>query len=226
LKAKNAEHADALIAQALAAPHERLACRYMLVGESIRAKLSPNEKKRFAADLASALAEAPTPREIINLIYNASQQHVVHDEKYVGQLKQEKTILKFLDAMQFDAFSEAEIESLLRYLRIMSARKPWLNCLNHARRRFLKNPAVRLSFVAYYLDDRTTNMKTHLAREHLDAARRLVGDMPRGEGQQKLLEEIREHEDLIVKIEAHHRSMMDVFDRVFGNSPSEDDYDD
>lgn len=217
LKAKNPTRAEELIAQALAAPDQRLAGRYALVGESIRAKLPPADKKRIAADLKSALTETPTPAEVVTLIYNAAQQHVVHDEAFLGQKTQEKTILKFLDQIHFDAFDERQLVCLTQYLQTLEARKPWLNCLNHARRRFLKNPAFRLSFVDYYLTENTDNPKTHLAREHLDAARRIVNDMPRGDAQQRLLDEIQDKDELVAKFESRQRGMMDVIDRIFGN---------
>ena len=230
LKAKNTARADELIGQALAGPADRLACRYTLVGESIRAKLPPAEKKRIAADLKAALAANPTPDEIYHLIQSAGQQHLVHEEAFHGQKTQEKTIVKFLDQIHFDAFSEDQLVFLAKDLQTLEARKPWLNCLNYARRKFLKNPFFRLSFVEYYLMENTADPKTHLAREHLDAARRLANEMPRGDVQQRMLDDIQQKEELIARFESRNRGMMDVLDRVFGNArepfDDDDDYDD
>jgi Tfp pilus assembly protein PilF len=226
LKAKNPTRAEELIAQSLAAPDQRLAVRYALVGESIRAKLPAAEKKRIAADLKAALAEAPTPAEIIVLIQGAAQQHLVHDDAFHGQKTQEKTILKFLDQIHFDAFDENQITWLVKDLQTLEARKPWLNCLNYGRRKFLKNALLRLSFVDYYLLEKTANPKTHLAREHLDAARKLVEHMPRGEEQQRLLDAIQEKEEFIAHLQSRNRGMMDVFDRIFGDEPGPFDDDD
>ena len=61
--------------------------------------------------------------------------------------------------------------------------------MEFARRRYLKNPVFRLSWVDYYLTGRNPDDKTHLAREHLDQARRLIEAMPRGEQQQQLQEQ-------------------------------------
>jgi tetratricopeptide (TPR) repeat protein len=226
LKAKNEARADELIAQGLSAPDQRLACRFSLVGESIRAKLPPAEKKRFAADFKAALAEPRTPAEIIVLIQSAAQQHLVHDEAFHGQKTQEKSIVKFFDQIDFNAFDETQCTVLTAALQTLEARKAWLNCLNYARRKYLKNPHFRLSFVEYYLTENTGDPKTHLAREHLDAARRLANDLPRGELQQQLLEEIQHKEEVTAALEARNRGMMDVFDRVFGGGPFGDDYDD
>lgn len=231
LKAKNSTRADELIAQALADPGQRLACRYTLVGESIRAKLPPKEKKRIAADLKAALSEAPTPAEIVVLIQSAGQQHVVHDETFHGQKTQEKSIVKFLEQMHFEVFDEMQLSILVGGLQVLQARKAWLNCLNFARRRYLKNVLFRLSFVDYYLLDVSTDPKTHLAREHLDAARRLIQEMPRGEEQQRLLDEIQDKEEFLTQLESRNRGMMDVLDQIFGNKPmpfndAADDYDD
>ena len=179
MKAAKPTRAQELIAQALAEPDQRLACRYALVGESVRAKLSHKEKKQIAQDLKEALAQAPTPPEILVLLESAAQQRITHEETFHGQKAQEKTILKFLDEIHFDTFNEVQLERIATCLRALNARKPWLNCLNHARRRYLKSAFFRLSFADYYMLDPGRDNKRHLAREHLDAARRLVEELPR-----------------------------------------------
>lgn len=228
LKAKNGDRAKELIAEALAGPNQRLAVHYALVGESIRAKLPPGEKKRIAGEFKDALADSRSPAEVVVLIQSAAQQHLVHDEKFHGQKSQEKSMVKFLDQIHFDAFDESQLSYLVKDLQTLEARKPWLNSLNYARRKYLKNPVFRLSFVEYYLTERSSDPKTHLAREHLDAARRLVNEMPRGDLQQRLLDEIQDKEDVIARLEARNRGMMDVLDQIFGGGGAfqEDDYDD
>jgi tetratricopeptide (TPR) repeat protein len=227
LKASNPARAEELIAQAQVEPDHRLACRYALVGESVRAKLPAKEKKRIAQDLKAALAEAPTPAEILVLLESAAQQRLTHDDAFHGQKTQEKTILKFLDGIKFAAFNETQLVRLCRGLQTLEARKPWFKCLNHARRHFLKNPFFRLSYADYYLLE-SRDPKTHLAREHLDDARRLVEEMPRGEEQQQYLEQITEREQIIAEMNARNPSMMDVMDRIFsdGFGPDMDDDDD
>ncbi len=229
LKAANPARAEELIAQSLTEPDQRLACRYALVGESVRARLAPKQKKQIADDLKAALTLTPSPAEILVLLESAAAQRQIHDETFHGQKTQEKTILKFLDAIQFDAFNEEQLQRLAAGLETLNARKPWFNCLNHARRRHLKNPAFRLSFVDYYLMEGGRDPKTHLAREHLDAARAIVEAMPRGEPQERYLDEIKEKESFIAELNARNPSMMDVLDRMFGGfgpDMDDDDYDD
>jgi tetratricopeptide (TPR) repeat protein len=225
MAAGNSPHAEALIAQALAEPDQRLACRNALVGASVRAKLPPKQKKLIADDLKAALAQAPTPAETLVLLESAAAQRQVHDETFHGQKTQEKSILKFLDAIQFDDFSEEQLQRLATGLETLNARKPWLDCLNHARSRYLKNPFFRLSFVDYYLMvGREAN--TNMAGEHLNAARCLVEQMPRGEQQQRYLDAIKEKEAIIAELSARDPSLTDVFDRIFGDFDPDMDEDD
>src|ERR1019366_2972513 len=205
-----------LIAQAQGEPHQRLACRYALVGESVRAKLPVKEKKQIAQELKSALAETPTSAEILVLIESAAHQRVTHADVFHGQKTQEKTILKFLDQLTFTAFDEHQLERLCIGLMTLQARKPWFNAVNHARRYHLKNVFLRLSYADYYLTDKNAENKTHLAREHLDAARRLVEALPRGEQQQQFLEQIQKKEKIIAELGAGRATMFDMMDRIFG----------
>ncbi len=226
MKAKQAARVEELLAQAQAEPDQRLACRYALVGESVRAKLPPKQKKQLTDDLKSALAQAPTPGEILVLLECAAQQREFHAESFHGQKTHEKTILKFLDQLSFDHFSERQLERLCAGLQGLDARRPWLKCLEYARRRFLKNPAFRLSWVDYYLSGANPEDKTHLAREHLDQARRLIESMPRGEPQQQLQEQIQEKEKAIIALSSNPMSMMEEIFDGFGFDDEDDDDDD
>ncbi len=223
LAAGNAARAEELIAQALAEPDQRLACRYALVGASVRAKLPPKQKKRIADDLKAALAQTPSPAEILVLLESAAAQRQVHDKTFHGQKTQEKTILKFLDAIRFDAFSEEQLQRLAGGLQTLNARKPWLICLNYGWSLFQTSPFFALSFVDYYL---TGNREpdVYQARRYLDAARRVVEPMPRGEQQQRYLDAIKDKEEIIAGLSARGSTMMDVFDRIFGDF--EPDFDD
>jgi tetratricopeptide (TPR) repeat protein len=222
LKADNPARATELIQQALAEPDQRLACRYALVGESVRARLAPKQKKQFAADLKEALAQTPTSAEILVLLESAASQRELHDETFHGQKTQEKSILKFLSAIHFDGFSDKQLERLANGLSILDARKPWLACLQYARRRHPHNPFFRLAFVDYYLLDRG-EPKTHLAQEHLAAARRLVEALPRGEEQQQFLDQIKEQEELLAQLHARGPAMFDMLDQIFSGIDDDDD---
>jgi tetratricopeptide (TPR) repeat protein len=224
-KANNPARAEELIARANAEPDHRLACRYALVGESVRAGLPAKQKKQFAQELKAALAEGPTPAEILVLLESAAHQRETHDDSFHGQKTQEKTILKFLDGITFDAFDERQLMRLCIGLQTLNARKPWLNCLQHGRRRFLKVPFFRLSLADYYLTERSRDPRTDLARAHLDDARRLAGEMPPGEHQQTYLEQIREREQLIAQIAARSPTFLDMMDGMFSDGPFPDDDD-
>jgi tetratricopeptide (TPR) repeat protein len=226
MKAGEADRAAALIAQAQADPDQRLACRYALVGESVRAKLSAKEKKQIALDLKTALAQTPTPAEILVLIEGAAHQRLTHDEVFHGQKTQEKTILKFLDQLKFTDFDERQLERLCTGLMTLQARKPWMNCLTQARRKHLHSVFFRLSYADYYLTERNAERKTHLAREHLDAARRLIEGLPRGEQQQQYLEQIKEKEAIIAKLDAGRPEMFSMMERMFESFGGEYDDDD
>ncbi|MBI3744816.1 MAG: tetratricopeptide repeat protein, partial [Chloroflexi bacterium] len=223
LKAGNPPRAAELIAQANAEPNHRLAVCYALVGESVRAGLTTSEKKRLAKELKDALAQAPTPAEILVLLESAADQRATHEETFHGQKTHEKTIVKFLEKIEFATFSEMDLTRICICLQTMDARKAWLQCLHHGRRHFLKNPFFRLSFADYYLLEHTHDPKTHLAREHLDAARRLVQEMPRSDQQQAFLEEIQEREAVLAEMDSRG-SMMDGFLGGFDPYGDDDDF--
>jgi tetratricopeptide (TPR) repeat protein len=227
MKAKNPARADELIAQALAEPNQRLACRYALVGASVRAELAHKEKKRIGDDFKAALKETPTPAEILVLIESAAHQREVHEFAFHGQKTQEKTIVKFLDQISFDAFDEAELERLSKGLASLEVKRTWMKCLTFASRKYRTNPFFRLAFVEYYLLDQAREPKTYVAREHLDSARRLIEQMPRGEQQQQYLEKLKDYEKLFAEIAAGQFSMFDALGSIFDKfGPMDDDDDD
>ncbi len=214
-KAKNEDRAAELIQQALTDPDQRLAVRYALVGESVRAKMTPAQKKHYASDLKTALEQTPTAAEILVLIESAAQQRTTHDDAFHGQKTQEKTILKFLEKIPYPAFTESQLERLTSGLATIEARKPWFNCLGYARKHFLKNPFFRLSYADYYLAEKTRDIKTHLAQEHIDDARRLIEQLPRGEMQEQFLDQLKEKEKIIQEIDAQNPGFIDVFSEMF-----------
>jgi tetratricopeptide (TPR) repeat protein len=225
MKAKDPARAEELLAQAQATPDQRLAVKYVLVSESTRAKLPPKEKKQLTQDLKAALAATPVPAEILALLESAAEQRQTHAKTFHGQKSHEKTILKFLEQLPLKDFTEPQLERLCAGLQGLQARKPWQNVLEHARRRFLKNASFRLSWVDYYLTGPRPEDKTHLAREHLDQARRLIEGMPRGEHQQQLQEQIQEKEKFITELGAGRMQMLDVMDRIFGGFSGDMDED-
>ena len=193
----------------------------------MRAKLPAKEKKRIAQELKTALAETPTPPEILVLIESAAHQRTTHADVFHGQKTQEKTILKFLDQLAFTDFDEQQLQRLCTGLMTLQARRPWQNALQHARRRYLKNVFFHLSYVDFYLTEGSPERKTHLAREHLDHARRLIEAIPRGEQQQQFQEQIQEKEKIIAELDAGRPSMFHMMERMFGGfGPEMDDDED
>lgn len=226
-KAGDAARAQELIERGLAGPDHRLAFRYALLGASVRIKLPAKEKKRVAADLKSAFAFAPTPAEILVLLESAAAQREIHDEAFHGQKTQEKTILKFLSDIDFAAFDEGRLERLAAGLETLNVRKPWRRCLSIAGRRFPRNPSFRLSLADFYLTERNSN--PNLAQEYIDQARELVEQLPRGEQQERFLDEIREKEAIANEIRARSAPNMDVLGEILsrmGDIDSDDADDD
>jgi tetratricopeptide (TPR) repeat protein len=215
MKAKNPERAAELIAQVQAEPDHRLACLFSLVGESVRAKLPPAEKKRMAEAFKEALAQMPTPTEIVVLIESAAHQRKTHDDSFHGQKTQERTIVKFLEQVDFAAYDDQQLVRLCESLRLLEARKPWLRCLIHARRAFRRDPRFCLSHADYYLSENTYYVKVQEVRRHLDEARRLAEKLPRGEMQQRFLDEIKQREELLVGLSVDDSPLRDIMDRIF-----------
>ena len=71
---------------------------------------------------------------------------------------------------------------------------------------------------------------TARAIRHLDDARQLIEAMPRGEQQQQFLEQIKEKEEIIAKLDAGRPEMFSMMERLFGGFDGgfddEDDDDD
>src|SRR5439155_20806350 len=130
-----------LIARAEAAADQRLAVRYGLVSESIRAKLPAADKKRLAAELNAALAQRPTPGEVLALLEMAAQQRMRLLDAYRGQKTHERTFLGFLDKVPLDEFGEADLVKLIVHLQTLEARRPWQRCLDVAERAYPESPA-------------------------------------------------------------------------------------
>ena len=217
VKANDPARAQELIAQALVEPAHRLAVRYGLVVAAARVDLPAQEKKQLTDDLKAALAQPATPLEVLLLLEIAAYDRSVYGDGFPGQKTHEKTILKFFEKVDLNGFDEPQLVQNCANLGALQARKAWLKCLTHARRKHPKNVFIRLSFVDYYLMDESRDPKTHLAREHLDAARGLVEALPRGEVQQQYLERIQMMEELITELESRRPTIFDMMGHVFGD---------
>jgi tetratricopeptide (TPR) repeat protein len=221
MKARQPERAAELLATAEAVPGQRLAIRYCLVGESIRAKLSPAERKRIAADLTAALATPPTPPEVLALLQAAADQRRRGLDAFRGQKTHEKTFLGFLDKIPAAEFNEQETQRLCAFLQVLEARRPWQQVLNVAKRRFPNNPLFSLAQLDYYLSGNDAVNRPWLLTQELERARELVQKAPR-EQQESLLPTLRDREEQLAAIRG---SQLDPFD-VMGDMLDEFDYDD
>jgi hypothetical protein len=199
--------------------------RYALVSESVRAKLSPAERKRIAADLAASLAETPTPAEVLALLEVAAGQRQRQLDAFRGQKTHEKTFLRFLDTIPLREFSEAELEKLCAYLRTLDARKPWQHCLNFAERRFENNPAFALSRLDFLLARKSGSSPPWQLHETLNRARALVQALPR-EQQERYLPILRHRQQHIEATVGPAVNPMDVLGGIFDAFGEPDEFED
>jgi tetratricopeptide (TPR) repeat protein len=224
LKAGAPERAAELIARAQAASDQRLALHFGLVSESIRAKLPPAEKKRLAADMKTALAEPPTPGEVLALLEAAAQQRKRQLDAYHGQKTHERTFLRFLDSVSLYEFKEDEVVKLCGYLQAMDARGPWQRCLERAEFEYPHNAAIALSHLDYLLTQKS-EPSPWIVRDRLDRARRLIQALPR-EAQDRLLPGLRQREQQVHAL-GGMADPMSMLDRIFGfDGPDDEDDDD
>jgi tetratricopeptide (TPR) repeat protein len=224
MKAGNPERAAELIARAEATPGQRLAVRYALVSESVRAQLPPAERKRIAADLKAALAVPPAPAEVLALLAAAADQRLRQLDSFRGQKTHERTFARFLDQIPIDEFGEAELEKLIGYLQAIDVRGPWKRCLQRAEVQFPDNPMFVLSWVDYYLTASDPTYEAFRMRGHLDAARRLVQNLPR-EAQERYLQAIRLREKKVEELGGPPVDPFQMIDPFFGfeDGPEEED---
>ena len=214
LKAGQAERAAELIAKAEQNAGQRLAIRYALVSESIRAKLTPAERKRIAGEMTTALAQPPTPAEVLALLEAAAGQRQRQLDNFRGQQTHEKNFLRFLDKLPIHEFSEAELEKLCGYLKALDARRPWQKCLDVAEERFPDNPAFPLSQLDYFLNAREPDHRPWLLTETLERARELVHQLPR-EGQERYVPILRQRQQQVEAITGSRVSPFDVLGSMF-----------
>jgi tetratricopeptide (TPR) repeat protein len=224
MKAGEDERAAELTAQAAAGTGQRVAVRYTLVGESVRAKLSLTQRKQLAGELTAALAETPTPAEVLALLQAAAGQRQRQLDPFRGQKTHEKTFLRFLDQIPISEFSETELEQLCSYLQALDARRPWQRYRSVAEDRFPDNPVFILSELDFLLSRREPDSRPWQLSDTLDHARELVHQLPR-EAQERFLPILRERQK---QIEAIVGSRVDPMELMGGmlDAFDEPDFDD
>jgi tetratricopeptide (TPR) repeat protein len=224
IRAGHADRAAELTAQAAAGPGQRLAARYTLVSESVRAKLSPAERKRLANELTAALAEPATPAEVLALLEAAAGQRQRQLDAFRGQKTHEKTFLRFLDKIPIRDFSEAELERLCGHLMALDARRPWQKCIDIAERHFPDNPAFPLAQLDFYLSRREPDSRPWLLTQALDRARALVQRLPR-EAQERYLPILRGRQKQVEAVAGPRIDPMGVLGQMFDSFDEADDWD-
>jgi tetratricopeptide (TPR) repeat protein len=222
MKAGQPDRAAELIARAAAGPGQRVAVRYGLVGESVRARLSPADKKRLAAELAEALAQPPTPAEVLALLELAADQRQRQLDAFRGQKTHERNFVRFLDRIPLDEFSEPELEKLCRYLQILDARRPWERCLNQAEFEYPDNLVLRLSRVDFFLTRKEPQREVWNLRACLDAIRKIVHKLPR-EAQERFLPALREREKEVQALGGPPMHPFDMLEPFFEDDDDDDD---
>jgi hypothetical protein len=220
LKAKKPDRANELVTEALAAPADRLAVKYALVGAAVRAKLPPAQRKRLADDLAEALAQPPTPAEVLALLESAAVQRRRHLEPFRGQKTHEKAILGFLDQIPFDAFDEAQAERLCYGLHSLNARRPWERVLDWAECRYQANPVFALSHLEFLLTRSNPARNLFALRSYLDKIRRQVAALPAGPRKERVAAILKEKEEQVRELDEEQSQFYDLlgdfFDLPFG----------
>jgi tetratricopeptide (TPR) repeat protein len=224
IKAGADERAAELVARALQAPGQRLAVRYGLVSESIRAKLVPAQKKRIAGEMTQALAQPSSPAEVLALLEAAAQQRQRQLDTFRGQKTHEKTFLRFLDRIPLDTFGEDELVQLCGYLQAIDARGPWQRCLDKGDFEHPDNPALALSRIDYHLTQ-GKHPNPWMVKHHLDRARKILQELPR-EAQERYLPVFRQREQKVNALGGGlppMRMLDRLFDEFGGFDPDDDD---
>lgn len=220
MKAKDDAAAEQWVARALGEPDQRLAVRYGLVGESVRAKLPPARRKKLADELNAVLAQDATPAEVLALLESAAAQRLRHLDAFRGQKTQEKAILTFLEKIPLKEFSEEQAERLCVGLHALDARKPWEKCLDRAERLYPRNPTFPLSRVEYYLSGRDPERRIFALRRSLEIGRRLIEELPPGPRKERLLQIAKQKEEQVRGLDEEQFEflgmMNDIFDRAEG----------
>jgi hypothetical protein len=197
---------------------------YALVSESVRAKLSVAERKRIAGELTAALAQPPTPAEVLALLEGAAGQRQRQLDAFRGQKTHEKTFLRFLDHLPIAEFSETELERLCGHLQALDARRPWQNCLQIAEDRFPDNPTFAVSRLDCHLSSPAAENRPWLLREALERARYLVQELPR-EAQERFLPLLRQRQQQIEALGADRAGQFEMIESMFGPFGGPDEMD-
>lgn len=227
-KAGNNARGEELLQQAQSEQGTRLAVVFSLLIETIRfklTKLKPKVNKEFNA----LLAEPPTgtaAAALASTVASLKQAGV----KYHGQQTHEKKVLDYLDKAREKAdFTEEELKAICAALLLLKKQKLLGDYIQLAQQRYPNNPFFFLAEVQFEVEQGPYRFNGWRARQALERARELATALPRGEEQQKLLQQVQQLEQALLLLNPFAGllggGMLDMLplDEIFGGDDEDDD---
>ena len=197
-KAKNADRAEELIAEAEAMQENRMALVFSMLVECIRAKLT-KIKPRFHKEFDALLKESPTPERAV-VLANASAGYKAAGVKYYGQQTHEKKIRTYLDKAHKLKYSEEQLREICFALGVLNIAKLHMDYILTGQKQYPKDPFFYMAEVQYYLNRGPRGMGMINVHTSLKKARALAEQMPRSEHQQNLLNGIQQMEQELLRL--------------------------
>ena len=213
LKAKNSQGHEELLAQAVKEAPYRLPVVFALMCESIRQKLTPAQRKPFAQEFQTALADTVDPGVIPALIGMLNIQRMA-GFPYTGQKTHEKKILALFEKAPNAHYAEETLEDLYNVLLDLDATKVVKRSLAQARRRFPDNPWFMLMQAELLLAGGRPHDR-YRTEAMLRNVRKLTEELPRGDRQQALLERLQEAEEAVRAFSGLHSIMNRMMEEMF-----------
>jgi tetratricopeptide (TPR) repeat protein len=223
LKAKNLPRHQERLAQAEQEAGHRLLVAYWLMVESIRQKMTPAQKKTFSNEFLDGLLQPLEPQLLTRLVANAVLQRAA-GPAYHGQKTHEKKILAVVEKQKLDDFNEDLLENLAASLAELDASKLLERCIHKARQRFPNNPRFLLIEASFLMEKGDIWQLEGVLKK----ARQTIEALPRGENQQRFLDQLQELEDKQREMNGPGSFFGDLMDRFFEMDPfgGDEEFDD
>ncbi len=225
LKAGNQPRAEELIQQARARARHPIYATFYLVIESARLKLAKAVKDRFGRELSDALAQPPVAEIAVALLEIAA----VHEEAgvdYRGQKSHQKKVLTYLGKALPLSWTEEQLEKICTGLLEIQPGRLFDQFSHKGMKNYPANPVFFIREAERNLDRDHQVWHTEAL---LNRAQKLARDLPPGDRQQRLLDEIHQLQNL-----ARPSGMpqgfppLDTFEELldpfFGADDDDDDY--
>jgi tetratricopeptide (TPR) repeat protein len=215
------QRAEELIEEAQTACGSRLAVAYYMLTNIASHGGARALKKRWEDETAAALAQPPDPTSVVPTLQLAAAFRMVEDA-YRGRAGHEKKLLVYVQKGLRLEYSEAQLESLLRSLVWLEARRLFDRFIGPAERRYPRNPVFLLQRVRADMHTRAA----WRAGELLERTRELALELP----EERRLEVLRELEQIRREQESTDLDMADdlraAFGKIFGELADDMDDDD